>query len=101
MPIRVTLSNCVQEKRLFVEISQYSQESTCFKVSFELLRSFFLDGGFQNLPELALLEKYQLLLNQSFKYNSAHIPSLNLTPTLSFEPRFRMLNGYDRKSKGL
>ena len=31
------------------------------------------------------------------------MPSLNLTPTLSFEPRFRMFisNGYDRKSKRL
>ena len=84
-----------------MKILQYFQESTCFKVFFELFKSFFLDSGFQNLPDLLLLEKYQLLSNQSFKYNSAHIPSLNLTPTLSFEPRFRMLNGYDRKSKGL
>ena len=28
------------------------------------------------------------LSNQSFKHNLAHIPSLNLTPTLSFEPGF-------------
>ena len=31
------------------------------------------------------------------------MPYLNLTPTLSFEPRFRMfiINGYDNKSKRL
>ena len=47
--------------------------------------------------------KYQSLSNQDFKYNSAHMPSLNLTPKLSFEPRFRIfiINDYDRKSKRL
>ena len=30
----------------------------------------------------------QSLLNQRFKYNAVHMPSLNLTPTLSFESRF-------------
>ena len=31
------------------------------------------------------------------------MPALNLIPTVSFEPRFRMfiINGYDRKSKRL
>ena len=30
----------------------------------------------------------QSLLNQSFKHNLAHMHSLNLTPTFSFEPSF-------------
>ena len=52
-------------------------------------------------PDLVILQKYQLLPNQGFKHNAAHIPSLSLTPTLSFGPRFCMfiINGYDRKSK--
>ena len=37
-----------------------------------------------------LLQKYPPLSNQSFKHNSAHMPSLNLTPTLSFKPRSSM-----------
>ena len=37
------------------------------------------------------------------KNNLVHMPSLNLTLTLSFEPKFPMFNnnGYDRKSKRL
>ena len=54
-----------------------------------------------NNPDSVILRKYQLLSNQRFKHNSTHMSSLNLTPTLSFEPRFCMfiMNGYDRKSK--
>ena len=64
---------------------------------------FFLESRFQNHPDLVILQKYQLLSNKSFKYNLAHVPSLNLTPTLSFEPRFCIfiINGYGRKSKSL
>ena len=45
----------------------------------------------------------QLLSNQNFNHSSAHIPALNLTLRLSFEPRFRMfiINSYERKSKRL
>ena len=53
-----------------------------------LFRTFFLDSGFQNHPEVVILQKFQSLLNQSFKHNLAYMPSLNLTPALSFEPRF-------------
>ena len=50
----------------------------------------FLDSHFQNHPDPVILQKYQSLSNQNFKLNSAHMPSLNLTPKLSFEPRFCM-----------
>ena len=62
-----------------------------------------MDSRFQNHPDLVILEKYQLLPNQSFKSNSANMPSLNLTPTLSFEPRLCMfiINEYERKRKRL
>ena len=50
--------------------------------------TLFLDGCFQKHSDSAILQKYQLLSNQSFKHNSAHMPSLNLTCKLSFEPRF-------------
>ena len=51
----------------------------------------FLDSRFQNHPDSVILQKHQSLLKQSLKRNSAHMSSLNLTPKLSFEPRFRML----------
>ena len=48
---------------------------------------------------ILILQKYQSLSNQSFKHNLALMPSLNLTPTLSFESRFRLfiINGYEKK----
>ena len=47
--------------------------------------------------------KTTLFSNQSFKHNSAHMPSLNLTSKLYFEPRFRMfiINSYYRKKKAV
>ena len=47
--------------------------------------------------------KTTLFSNQSFKHNSAHMPSVNLTPKFSFEPRFRIfiINSYNRKNKRL
>ena len=47
-----------------------------------------------------ILQKYRSLSNQSFKLNSARMSSLDLTPELSFEPRFRniIINGYYTKS---
>ena len=77
----------------------------CFWSDFRkwLFGIFFLESRFQNHPDLVILQKYQLLSNKSFKYNLAHVPSLNLTPTLSFEPRFCIfiINGYGRKRKSL
>ena len=63
----------------------------------------FLDSRFQNHPDFVILQKYQSVSIQSFKQNSAHTSSLNLTPTPSFEPRFCLfiINGYNRKSKHL
>ena len=103
MPIIVTSSNCVLSKELFVKISLYSQENICVEVSFKMFSTFFLDSRFQNHPDSVILQKYQSLSNQSFKQNSAYMSFLNLTHTLSFEPRFRMfiINGYDKKSKRL
>ena len=50
-----------------------------------------------------ILQEYQSLSNQSVKHNSAHMPSSNFTPKLSFETRFRMFisNGYCTKNKRL
>ena len=65
-----------------------------------LFKTFFLDSHFQNHLDLAILQKYQSLLNESFKYKSVHSPPLNLTPTLSFESSFCIfiINGHDTKS---
>ena len=46
--------------------------------------------AFKTILTLSSIQKYQSLLNQSFKQNSAHMTSLNLIPRLSFEPRFCM-----------
>ena len=53
------------------------------------------------LTNSVLLEKYQSRLNQSFKHNSAGMPSLNSTPNFSFGPRICLLiiKGYYTKSK--
>ena len=60
---------------------------------------FLSRESLSNHPDLVILQKYLSLSNQSFKHSSTHIPSLNLTPALSFEPRFYMfiINGYDTK----
>ena len=53
------------------------------------------------LTWLVILQKYQPLSNQSFKHNWKQMPSLSLTPKLSFEPRFCMfiINDYYTKSE--
>ena len=63
----------------------------------------FLDSRFQNHPDSVILQKHQLLSNQSFNHNSTHMLSLYLTPTFPFEPRFRtfIINGHYTKSKRL
>ena len=68
-----------------------------------LFEALFLDNRFQNNPDSVILRKYQSLSNQSFKHKSARMSSLYLTPTLPFEPSFRMfvINGYYTKSKRL
>ena len=69
----------------------------------EVIVKTFLKSHFQNHLDSVILQKYKWLSNQNFKHNSVHMPSLNLTPTLSFEPRFRMfiINGYDRKANAI
>ena len=47
---------------------------------------------FQNHPGSVLLQKRQLLSNQSFKQNLAHMPSLNFASKVSFKPRFLCLH---------
>ena len=49
-----------------------------------LFGTLFLDSRFQNHPDSLIFQKYQSLPNQSFKHNSAHMPSLNLTPNKFF-----------------
>ena len=87
--------NTYLEEHLRTAISEVTLGSNCLGLS------FFLPRRFQNHPDSVILQKYHLLSNQSFKHNSVYITSLNLTPTLSFESRFRMfiINDYDRKSK--
>ena len=75
----------------------------CFKTDFTkwLFGTLLLDSSFQNHPDSVLLQKYQSLSNRTSWYNSVHMPSLHLAPTLPFEPRFRMfiINGYYTKNK--
>ena len=59
-----------------------------------IFRTFFLDNRIQNHSGYpTILQKYQSLSNKSFKHNPARMLSLNLIPTLPFEPRFRMFIG--------
>ena len=61
-----------------------------------LFGSLFPDSRFQNHPDTVILQKYHSLSNQNFKYNSAHVQSINLTLGLSFELRFLIfiINAY-------
>ena len=43
--------------------------------------NFILESRFQDHPDSIIWQKYQSFSNQSFKHISAHIPSLNLTPS--------------------
>ena len=56
-----------------------------------------------NIIYYIILQKYQSLWNQSFKSNLLHISSLNLTATISLEPRFWMfiIKSYNRIRKSL
>ena len=68
-----------------------------------LYETLFLESRYQNHSDSLILQKYQSLSNQSFKHNLAQISSLDSTPTLSFEPAFRMfiINVYNTKTKRL
>ena len=59
----------------------------------------FREGGLFAPPHPCSAPKMPIL--NRVKQNSAHIPSLNLIPRLSFDPRFRIIiiNGYYTKSK--
>ena len=48
----------------------------------ELLDSYFFELTLGSFPN-------QALSNQSYEHNLVHMPSLNLTPKLSFEHRLR------------
>ena len=77
----------------------------CFWSDFRkwLFKTLFLESCFQNHPDFLILQKHESLTSQTFKHNSAHIPSLNSSPTLSFEPRFHtfIINGYGKKKQTL
>ena len=77
------------QEHLHTTTSEVSLGSDCLGLSFWTVT-------FKH-PDLVISQKYQSLSNQSFKHNSTHIPSLNLTLTLSCRPRFCMfiINGYD------
>ena len=55
-----------------------------FKNSFFYRTPTVAAFSFQNHPDLEILQIYQLLSNQSFNHNLAHIPFSNLTGKLSF-----------------
>ena len=44
-----------------------------------MFRILFLEISFLNHSYSATLQKYQSFSNRSFKHNSVHMPSLNLT----------------------
>ena len=98
-------------KTLFSKNWQYSSENTCVKILrtpilanicvwlllngiYEVIIWNFVPGSY--LLDSLILQKYQSLLNQTFKQNLVHMPTMYLTSTLSCEPRFCMfiINGY-------
>ena len=98
-------SNFVCGNEITVQSSAMVFWTVTFQTDFRkrLFRTLILKSCFQNHSDSVTLQKYQLLLNKSFKHNSTHMPSLNLTLKLSFEPKFHMfvINSYCRKSKHL
>ena len=73
----------------------------CFWTALGSNRNSVSGHSLLNHLDSLVLQKYQSLSNQSFKYNLALLPSLYLTPTLSFELRFRVFfnNGQYTKRK--
>ena len=61
---------------------QWTSRQLLFQIDFGkwLFGTLFLGSPFQNHPDSVMLKNYQSLSNQSFKHNSAHMPSLGLTP---------------------
>ena len=70
----------------------------CVQLLLKLL--LFLESYFQNDPDSVIIQKYQSYSSQSFRNNSAHMPFFYSTPTISFQPRSRILIIH-RKSKRL
>ena len=83
------------EELLRTGASELTLESDCLEL-------YFSTVTFKTILTV-ISQKYQSLSNQSFKHSSAYMPCLYLTPTPTFEPKFRMLiiNGYHTKSKHL
>ena len=69
------------QEHLHAAASEVSLGSDCLGLSFWTV-------AFKTNPDLVILQKHQLLSNQSFKHNSAHISSLNLTYTVFFNLGF-------------
>ena len=107
-------------KMLSLKILQYSQENTCMKllrtpilknICIWLLLNWLYEVIIWNFVSLSHLKpsrlcniiKIPLAFKPNFKQNSVHMPSIYLTPTLSFEPRFCMfiINSYYTKIKCL
>ena len=95
--------NGLRHKRVNDLIGNNSSEIRDGILDSYIFKLTFVSGQSLSKPSWLILQKYQSLLNQSLKRNSAHMSSLYLTPKLSFEPRFRMLimSGYYTKNKRL
>ena len=76
-----TSNNTYFEEHQHTAVSQLTLGSDCL--------GFFSEQLLWKYFNLKILQKYQLLLNQSFKRNLAQMPCLNLTPP--FERRFHMI----------
>ena len=89
------ITNLIEPRlgKLLSRVLQRTSGQLLFQTDFRkwLLGTLCLDSRFQNHPDSVILQKYQSLSKQSFKHNSAHMPFLNLTSNLSFEPRFHMI----------
>ena len=94
------ITNLIEPRmgKLLSRVLQRTSGQLLFQTDFRkwLFGTSCLDSRFQNHPDSVILQKHQSLSKQSFKHSSAHMPFLNLTPNLSFEPRFHMiiLNSY-------
>ena len=87
--------NTYFEEFLHTAASELTLWSDCSELCFWI--------AFKTILTQYYCKKYQLLSNQSFKQNLAHMPSRYLTPTLSCEPMFCMsiINGYYTKGERL
>ena len=83
--------NTYLEEHLRTAACELTLGSNCLRLSFWAV-------AFKTI--LTYITKIPSVSNQSFKRNSVHVPSLNVTTTLSLELRFRIfiINGYDKKN---